>query len=274
MLREDCRIGMKVVFGRTNGEKTVGEVVKIHEKYAHIRTLESRGDGNRGAEEHRTKKMPAGSIWSFTFAGIEPLREPLREALGSLPPKDENLLDYLERGSETLIRNPIGRSLSMCNKEEKAILHAIGLNYDHRKYIAECIAGFRQKMSDAAPRPGECGRCDSCRSLREEREIALLEIESLTRFLDDHNHRLGLLFEALGRPVSENVYRAWEDDCRITQPTTIPKMQAPLTPERSNPAANQFQVRRIVEDICKKFSDPMDRVREWKKWNDTARRSG
>ncbi|NDD54549.1 hypothetical protein EBZ39_11860 [bacterium] len=110
MLREHCEIGMKVVFGRPNGEKTVGEIVEIHETTAKIKALESRGDGNRGSEEHRTKKQPAGSVWNSPFNNMEPLNKPMLEALRSLPQKDENLLDYLERGSETLL-TPSGSSI-------------------------------------------------------------------------------------------------------------------------------------------------------------------
>jgi len=186
MLREECKTGMKVVFGRPNGEKTVGEIVEVHETRAAVRTLEARGDGNRGSEEHRTKKRPAGTVWKTDLDIIEPLDERLLEALQSLPQKDENLLDYLERGSETLCAYGKMQHFGMhgweCigGKEQDAILQAISSNYEHRRSI--------HKVSSSMWR-------QSC--------------------LDDLNKRLVLLFEALGRPVSEAVSRAWKDNQRV-----------------------------------------------------------
>lgn len=185
MLREHCRVGMKVVCGRPNGEKTVGEVVQIHEKRAEVRTLETRGDGNRGSEEHRTKKRPAGTVWGFTFDLVEPLAPPLLEALRSLPPKHERLLEYLESGSEPLcgVGSPTHFFVSwgvMGRDEQHAILRAISSNYAHRRSFYQIVpSAWRQ------------------------------------RSIDELNQRLGILFEAFGRPVSEAVLCAWEDDLRI-----------------------------------------------------------
>lgn len=206
MLREHCRVGMKVVCGRPNGEKTVGEVVEIHEKKADVRTLETRGDGNRGSQEHRTKVKPAGTVWWFTFDIIEPLDERVLEALRSLPPKDENLLDYLERGSETLVDDMVHLNNSiedrlMCGDEQIAILQAILFNYRKRRSIAESIAKFRQKLSAGSYKP----------------EDGQWYVGPMTNLLDEHNRRLGLLFNALGRPVSEAVSFAWADDKRIKE---------------------------------------------------------
>jgi hypothetical protein len=47
MLRENARIGMKVYFGRTNGEKTLGEIVKLNGAKAKVKTLEDRGHSER-----------------------------------------------------------------------------------------------------------------------------------------------------------------------------------------------------------------------------------
>jgi len=133
MRKEDCRTGMKVVFGRPNGEKTVGEIVEISETKVQIKTLESRGDGNRGSDEHRTKIKPAGTVWSATFDIVEPLNKLLLEALHSLPPKDERLMDYLERGSETLVGKPI-RWLRA--DDAGALLQTIFVLYRNRQYVA------------------------------------------------------------------------------------------------------------------------------------------
>lgn len=61
MTINDCRVGMRVFFGRETGEKTTGTVVKINGKKAKVRTDESRG------------KFPAGSVWSVPYSMLEPL---------------------------------------------------------------------------------------------------------------------------------------------------------------------------------------------------------
>ena len=45
MLQEQCRIGMQVYFGRSNGVKTLGQVVKLNPTKAKVQTLEARGTG-------------------------------------------------------------------------------------------------------------------------------------------------------------------------------------------------------------------------------------
>jgi len=51
---------MRVIFGRPNGEKTLGEVVKINPKRIKIRTLEDRG-----------QRSVEGSVWSAPAALLE-----------------------------------------------------------------------------------------------------------------------------------------------------------------------------------------------------------
>jgi hypothetical protein len=70
MLKENCRVGMQVEFGRENGEKTLGRVVKMNPTKAKVEILEQRGRG-RGSE--------VGSVWGVPYA----LMEPAGEATGS-----------------------------------------------------------------------------------------------------------------------------------------------------------------------------------------------
>lgn len=56
MLREQCTVGMKVYFGRENGQSTEGVVVKVNAKKAKVKTLEARG------------KFPAGAVWSVPYS--------------------------------------------------------------------------------------------------------------------------------------------------------------------------------------------------------------
>ncbi len=58
----DVQVGMRVIFGRENGEKTLGEVVKINPKRVKVRTLEGRGQlrhGRKGA----VKRTAEGAVW-------------------------------------------------------------------------------------------------------------------------------------------------------------------------------------------------------------------
>lgn len=56
-------IGEKVKFGRDNGEKTSGTVMKVNRK-----TCKIRQDENRGS----FKNHPIGSIWNVSFEMIDP----------------------------------------------------------------------------------------------------------------------------------------------------------------------------------------------------------
>ena len=63
MLRENARIGMKVYFGRRNGEKTLGEIVKLNPTKAKVKTLEERG---------RSDRHFVGQEWGVPYNLMEP----------------------------------------------------------------------------------------------------------------------------------------------------------------------------------------------------------
>lgn len=63
MLREQARDGMKVLFGRGNGTKTLGKILKCNPSKAKIETLEERGNG-RGSH--------VGAIWTVPYSLMEP----------------------------------------------------------------------------------------------------------------------------------------------------------------------------------------------------------
>ena len=63
MLREQCKVGMTVTFGRTRGEKTVGVVEKCNPSKAKVRTTEARG------------QTPAGTIWNVPYSLLTPAGE-------------------------------------------------------------------------------------------------------------------------------------------------------------------------------------------------------
>lgn len=63
MLREDCKVGQQVYFGRPNGEQTLGRVVKMNPAKAKVETLEQRGDG-RGSTP--------GAVWHVPYSLMRP----------------------------------------------------------------------------------------------------------------------------------------------------------------------------------------------------------
>lgn len=73
----DGRVGMRVYFGRANGEKTLGEIIKINPKKFKVKQLETRGS---------RKVREAGTIWTVppvlcTPAGPQSDEDCLRERI-------------------------------------------------------------------------------------------------------------------------------------------------------------------------------------------------
>lgn len=92
MQKENARVGMKVYFGRGNGEKTLGEIVKLNPTKAKVKTLEERG---------RSDRHYIGQVWTVPYSLMGPasgeasamqaapvVREPLKFS----PFSNENLL--------------------------------------------------------------------------------------------------------------------------------------------------------------------------------------
>jgi hypothetical protein len=59
-------VGMKVMFGRRNGEKTLGEIVKVNPKKLKVKQLESRGV---------YKSHPIGSVWGVPKSLCTPVND-------------------------------------------------------------------------------------------------------------------------------------------------------------------------------------------------------
>jgi hypothetical protein len=68
---------MRVVFGRGNGEKTIGEIVKINPAKAKVKTLEARGNG-RGS-------VP-GTVWNVPYELMSPEGVAMIDELNSRKP--------------------------------------------------------------------------------------------------------------------------------------------------------------------------------------------
>jgi hypothetical protein len=57
MKKENCEVGMKVVFGRENGQKTLGIVRKMNPKKCKVEILEDRG-----------RKSVKGQVWIVPYS--------------------------------------------------------------------------------------------------------------------------------------------------------------------------------------------------------------
>tara|TARA_R110000824_G_scaffold138835_3_gene303731 strand:+ start:91 stop:423 length:333 start_codon:yes stop_codon:yes gene_type:complete len=66
MKLEDCRIGMNVFFGRDNGEKTLGEIIKVNRTKIKIRQI-----GERGTQRNHS----AGTVWTVPPSLCTPAEE-------------------------------------------------------------------------------------------------------------------------------------------------------------------------------------------------------
>jgi hypothetical protein len=62
----DLKIGQKVLFGRSHGEQTLGEIVKINQTRAKVRQLESRGT---------YKAHAVGTVWTVPFTLLSPVSQ-------------------------------------------------------------------------------------------------------------------------------------------------------------------------------------------------------
>ena len=93
MLKQDCKVGMVVTFGRANGEKTRAKVEKLNPTKAKVSILEDRGS-----------KSKVGDIWVVTYSALEPVsfnplgvQEPRTTVTYAAPEKLEyNPFDYVQ----------------------------------------------------------------------------------------------------------------------------------------------------------------------------------
>jgi len=72
MLKDACQVGQKVYFGRSNGEQTLGKIIKINDKKARVEILEERGRGRGG---------DIGCFWSVPYSMMK-----LADQSTALPP--------------------------------------------------------------------------------------------------------------------------------------------------------------------------------------------
>lgn len=91
MLIHEARVGMKVFFGRGNGEKTLGEIVKINPTKAKVKTLQTRGNG-RGSN--------VGAVWTVPYSLMHPADGVLMLDEVNSKPMDPAILQEVAKGLE------------------------------------------------------------------------------------------------------------------------------------------------------------------------------
>ncbi len=123
----DFHVGQKVRFGRTNGEKTLGEIVKLNPKKAKVKTLEERGGF-------------FGQIWNVPYSMLQPVDGPVvKEKLVFSPfAGNDNLIlsailgCYVELSPENLwcdgeaSASHVSRTRTELNRKLKGLYLALG----------------------------------------------------------------------------------------------------------------------------------------------------
>lgn len=128
MLREQCHVGMEVIFGRTRGEKTRGKVVKVNQKTANVVTLETRG----------TQRVQGpGGKWKVPFTLMEPANG---QAVDDAPPPRKGLEPWQES-----LRLHVRNFLAVASHEE--MIKEWELSKDRgdtlrRVFVADMIAEY------------------------------------------------------------------------------------------------------------------------------------
>lgn len=160
MLASEARVGMQVFFGRAHGEKTLGEITKLNEKTAKVKTLEERGV---------MKSHPVGQVWTVPYTLMSPVTS-TRSAVQSAPVQpslkynmfsDEN--DLLEAilttysmlspenltGDGELPRHVVQRKLAAGQRRLKGLEIALG----RRVTEVEIYEWHRSKIESESKQP-------------------------------------------------------------------------------------------------------------------------
>lgn len=95
MIREECRVGMVVEFGRDSGEWTRGTIIKVNPTKAKVKTLEARGSG-RGSFVGAEWSVPYSMMRPATSAGVGTPYIPS-------DPSDAPLSEYMSHGDTCIV---------------------------------------------------------------------------------------------------------------------------------------------------------------------------
>jgi hypothetical protein len=93
MEQTEAKVGMRVYFGRSHGEQTLGEIVKVNRAKLKIKQLESRGT---------MKSYPVGTVWTVPASLCSIVQDNGSVAKLAMPPREptEKELVAQERRNE------------------------------------------------------------------------------------------------------------------------------------------------------------------------------
>jgi hypothetical protein len=174
MIREECREGLIVEFGRENGERTKGVVVKMNPKKAKVRIFESRGAG-RGSQ--------SGAVWGVPYSLMIAVQDAVTEtavAMQSFAQPNNPAFKAFSQ-AQVVANQPV--AYNPFAHVENLILEAIYIT--HMELSPENLT------------------CDG--------ELPVREVNARRSKL---NSRLTYLYKAYGRDVSESAACDWMDEKR------------------------------------------------------------
>jgi hypothetical protein len=180
MIREECRVGLVVEFGRENGERTKGVIVKMNPKKAKIRIIESRGAG-RGSH--------SGSVWGVPYSMM-------------IAVQDATTDTAITMQSFAQPDNPAFKAFAQAKSMADQ-----PVPYNRFTYVDNLIleAIYATHM-DLSP---ENLTCDG-----------ELPVHAVNAKRSKLNARLTYLYKAFGREVSESASCDWMDEKRSKETTT------------------------------------------------------
>jgi len=114
MLREQARVGMKVIFGRNNGEKTLGEIIKINPTKAKVKALEERGNG-RGSAVGTTWVVPYSLLTPADNTGGKSVADETSDIVVGVTKFNST---YADSNPEWIVLRKEGRNYLCCVTEE------------------------------------------------------------------------------------------------------------------------------------------------------------
>lgn len=107
--KNDFRQGMKVIFGRENGEHTLGIIEKMNPMKAKVKTLEDRGT-----------RTIAGQVWSVPYSMMKPAPEGAGHPL-AIDPKQPIVIQKREK----MVYNPFGGIENMLLDALRAVYNGL-----------------------------------------------------------------------------------------------------------------------------------------------------
>lgn len=124
----EWKIGMKVMFGRNNGQKTLGEIVKVNPKKLKVKQLEQRGV---------QKNHSVGSVWTVPRSLCTPVDQKHMQRPVATKRSDSEIIEELRQiecglSPENLScdgeasRTHVRRTYIRLNKRKAACIRELG----------------------------------------------------------------------------------------------------------------------------------------------------